>query len=523
MKFRKSLKGARVGGLLLAMVFFCAAQERAAQPPEAAEYIAAMRIEDPEARIEKLESIIAKYPESPYRGSMEFAITNARIELCRTVEDILELQEAALEGMEGLGRLSFLSRMAAQILDHENLEMFDKAETINAVLGYIGEGEDLANQASFFEQIPEDQKRYFPNVLSGLKLTKARAYACDEDFKKVFSALEEYDETGGQKVGGYHYLRAKALAGTGRPAEALDAYLGAAVDSPRGFLRDAVDKARALYIETTGSEAGFLARLNQKLKELPFHPEVFEPDREWKGKTVLLELFTGSECPPCVAVDLAFDGILEAYDPKYVAILEYHLPIPGPDPMMNPATGLRQDVYDVRSAPTVVIDGDNDREYVGGGSRGMAGAKFGFYAAEIAARLYEEPVLIIEAEADRNAEVVKVEFSTGPLPSRAELHVALVQREERYRGSNGLVFHKMVVRDLITASRGAGEVRFLLDASESAADRYLTEFEKTYSQSPNFRFAERKAKIDRDDLLIVVFVQDKETRQVLNAAVADVH
>ncbi len=318
------------------MVFFCAAQERAAQPPEAAEYIAAMRIENPEARIEKLESIIAKYPESPYRGSMEFAITNARIELCRTVEDVLELQKAALEGREGLGRLSFLSRMAAQILDHGNLEMFDKAETIHTVL-------------------------------------------------------------------------------------------------------------------------------------------------------------------------------------------EYHLPIPGPDPMMNPATGLWQDVYDVRSTPTVVIDGDNDREYVGGGSRGMAGEKFGFYAAEIAARLYEEPVLIIEAEADRNAEVVKVEFSTGPLPSRAELHVALVQREERYKGSNGLVFHKMVVRDLITAPRGAGEVRFLLDASENTADRYLTEFEQTNTRSPNFHFAERKAKIDRDDLLIVVFVQDKETRQVLNAAVADVH
>jgi thiol-disulfide isomerase/thioredoxin len=43
---------------------------------------------------------------------------------------------------------------------------------------------------------------------------------------------------------------------------------------------------------------------------------------------VLAELFTGSECPPCVGADLAFDGLVEAVPAKYLAVLVYHLPIP---------------------------------------------------------------------------------------------------------------------------------------------------------------------------------------------------
>jgi hypothetical protein len=105
----------------------------------------------------------------------------------------------------------------------------------------------------------------------------------------------------------------------------------------------------------------------------------------------------------------------------------------------------------------------------------------------------------------------------------AEYHVVLVQDEQEHKGSNGLVSHKMVVRDLITVDPAAPKTATLdLDASEKAADAYLTEFEKTYTRVPNFKWTVRRNAIPRQGLKVVFFVQDKETKRVLNAVVADV-
>ena len=52
-------------------------------------------------------------------------------------------------------------------------------------------------------------------------------------------------------------------------------------------------------------------------KSLPFEPEPF-PAAGKSGRVVLVELFTGAGCPPCVAADLAFDGLLRTYPPTDV-------------------------------------------------------------------------------------------------------------------------------------------------------------------------------------------------------------
>lgn len=65
------------------------------------------------------------------------------------------------------------------------------------------------------------------------------------------------------------------------------------------------------------------------------------------------------------------------------------------------------------------------------------------------------------------------------------------------------------------------EAKIDLAASERAADEYLTDFEKTSTRFQNFKFPERHAKIDRAKLGVVFFVQNKETKKVLNAVYAD--
>jgi hypothetical protein len=81
----------------------------------------------------------------------------------------------------------------------------------------------------------------------------------------------------------------------------------------------------------------------------------------------------------------------------------------------------------------------------------------------------------------------------------------------------------MVVRDLVAVDPAAPKAAvFDLAASEKAADAYLTEFEKTYTRVPNFTWAVRRNAIARQGLKVVLFVQDKASKKVLNAVVADV-
>ena len=63
------------------------------------------------------------------------------------------------------------------------------------------------------------------------------------------------------------------------------------------------------------------------------------------GRTVLMELFTGTECPPCAAADYGFDLLQDAYRPTELIQLQYHLHIPSPDPLTNPDSEAQWEYY----------------------------------------------------------------------------------------------------------------------------------------------------------------------------------
>ena len=96
----------------------------------------------------------------------------------------------------------------------------------------------------------------------------------------------------------------------------------------------------------------------------------FEPGKFVKtsntGKVVVAELFTGAECPPCVAADMALDKLSEYYPKDDAVILEYHVHIPGPDPMTNPDSFAKYKWYGGNfGTPTIFFDGVEN--IVGGG------------------------------------------------------------------------------------------------------------------------------------------------------------
>lgn len=495
------------------------AQAQPAQPPEYKELVAAFEIKDAAARLKEFERLKTAYPNSQYTEAIEASILAAKVELAETLEAVRSLQKDFMAQGQGPTRLQRPIVMAVQLLGHPKLGAFDKNEVLATILNYKEEAFKAAENAATFEGIPEDRRDFFKSqLLNAVELLTAKAYLNAEDTAKAMATLEGYRKAGGAAGGNYFYTLAGIQEKANRVQEAYDAYLAAAVEN----YEDAADKAKGLYVKIHGRVEGFEAALTAKLKALPFHPEPFKAPADWNGKAVLAELFTGSECPPCVGADLGFDGLVESIPAKYLVILVYHLPIPGPDPMMNPATKTRQDVYGVKSTPTVLFDGTN--KMVGGGNRGMAEAKFKQYKAAVEPLLSAVPEVSLTVRASLAGDTVKAayEFDDKVVPG-AEYLVVLIQDEQEHKGSNGLFSHKMVVRDLLSVDPAAPKTAtFDLAASEKAADAYLTEFEKTYTRVPDFKWEVRRNAIPRRGLKVVFFVQDKATRKVLNAVVADV-
>jgi hypothetical protein len=339
------------------------------------------------------------------------------------------------------------------------------------------------------------------------------------DGKAALATLEAYGKAQGPDRQYYRAL-GDAHMSLNQEKEALEAFLGAVIEGDNG----AVDMAKKLFAKLNGDASKFDEELERRQAELPFHPPAFVAPADWKGRTVLAELFTGSECPPCVAADFAFDGLLESYPAKYLAILEYHLPIPGPDPMMNPATKRRQDYYSsvIKGTPTIVVDGTNRVE--AGGGRANALGSFNIIKKEVDAAMLGKADVTIKAAARLEGDRVTVDAEFSKVIENAEYNVVLVQPEEKHKGGNGIAFHKMVVRDIATVKPSEkATATFNIPESEKATDAHLTELESNYqARGRTFKWPVRKNTIDRSNLKAVVFVQDKETKQVHNAFVADV-
>ena len=510
----------RVGALMLvlalagALTLFSGPQQ--SPPPESKEVQAARRIEDRDARIKELERIKAAYPQSRMLAAIDRYIFEARIDLCETIDAVVELQKPSLSEGKGFARLDAFYFACDRVLGHRNIDRFDKAKVTAVVESYVAAYLRAAADPVVVGDISEDQRKYIASYTSSLFLYEAQAYVREGRAEQALDALEQCRKAGTPAGPAFSYISAEAYALQGRNAEASDAYFAAAVEN----YKDAEAKARALYLKLRGSLDGFDARLEQKWRELPYHPERFTPAPgwRWKGKTVLVELFTGSECSPCVAADLGFDGLMEAFDPRYLAVLEYHLPIPGPDPLMNPATRKRQEYYGVSSTPTPFFDGE--LKLPGGGPKARAEQKFKDYKSETEPRVSETPPVALKAAAGRRGGVVTVKCSFDRVVPGADYDVALVEKEVLYRGSNGIVYHKMVVRDLVTFEPSGKTARAIFDlgAAESGAARHLEDFEKERS----FRFTEKRTRIDPARLAVVFFVQDQRTKKILNAFYAQV-
>lgn len=342
-------------GIMLLLPAISQSQAQRQRPPEYDRMRQAMSLEDLNERIKALEDIKTDFPETRYLRTIETSILRARIGLSDSLTAILKLQQELVSQQEGVGKLYIYYQNSMGLLNHKNLGQFNSKDVTKAVENYILQGTKLAKDADFINSIPERNRGSIGLIAPRLYLAMSKAYLNEKSPEKSLESLITYKDQDGPDSKEYFYLRAQSFELQGNNQDAFDNYFSAAVES----YEDSVEKAKDLYQKLQGNMEGFEKKLEAKQHELPFHPAPFKPEKPWQGKVVLAELFTGSECPPCMGADIGFDALLDAYSSQYLAILEYHLHIPRPDPLTNHATFERAKFYNARSAPSTFFDGES--------------------------------------------------------------------------------------------------------------------------------------------------------------------
>jgi len=259
---------------------------------------------------------------------------------------------------------------------------------------------------------------------------------------------------------------------------------------------------------------------------LSFTPEPFKARKAKSDRAVLVEVFTGSECAPCAAVDLAAQGLLRAFQPSDVVVLEYHLPVSGPDPLMSQDGLERFETYGLRAAPSVRVNGKPGPPVPGPAAEAQEKYK---ELRKLVEEQLETPApvkLTLTATPGEKGITAKATVNDLATPGeRTVLRFVLVEPRVRFAGQSGVRYHANVVRAVPGGVKGfpltkkSHEQTVTIDKAEvrSKLDKFLDDFVKTEGEFP---------KPDRplalENLKLVALVQNDATGEVLQAVQVDI-
>jgi hypothetical protein len=273
-----------------------------------------------------------------------------------------------------------------------------------------------------------------------------------------------------------------------------------------------------------------IAKLDEELdiefekNAVPFKVEPYK-GRDGKGTRVaVLELFTGAQCPPCVAADVAFDGLLKTYKPTEVVLIQYHLHVPRPDPLTNADSEQRSEMYDVSGTPSIYINGKQGPG-VGGGA-GQAKAGYAALSQQLNEVLGENARAGIDLSVKRDGDkaVASVAVTALDTTKDARLRVLLLEDVARYPGTNGQRLHHHVVRGMlldVEAKLAKGEVaphKVTIDPADLR--KKLADYLRKSNEDRPFLDDERPLELKH--LKVVALIQEKESKEILHAVQADV-
>jgi thiol-disulfide isomerase/thioredoxin len=375
-----------------------------------------------------------------------------------------------------------------------------------------------------------DKRTGFEDYIN-LKKNYGIVKAALEKDKEALPALIDIEDLADPWLTDYWLTLGNIYRSMNEKEKAVDAYTSGLI-----AFEDSVLLASATSISTPEN----IEKIIEKKREEMTSPEAgkYSPGGKTSGKVVLAELFTGAECPPCVAADLAFDKLSEYYPRNALAILEYHLHIPGPDPLTNPDTYQRYLYYDADyGTPTVFFEGGE--KIIGGGPKVAALNRYNVYNYSIKKFINDKPGAEITGNAKFNNGSIEINLSVIPNDdgqTKASLHIVLAEKSVDYTGANGISKHIFVVRGLVDGQQGSevslsekSEIKKAVNLKElkDNISKYLADPTKDESwRQPQFTGWRSDTAslsiINEKNLAIVAWLQDPDTKEVLQAYYTDV-
>lgn len=484
-------------------------------PPDRKAYMEATTQKDPEKKIAALQKFIADFPDSSGVSSANQTILTTLVQKFPDQKDRIAAQiQQVLEKTPEYAKSFTYSQIAATLLDAGL--MLEKAEEI-ATKGLSLTEEEIIKSS-------KQRRAPYQASLGRIYLKQGKLSQAEKYLKQA----QANDPRSGVVALGLAELAEKKK----DDKLALDSYVTALALGGR-LPDDTRQKAEALFSKAHNSSTkGFEELIDAKYNKLnapPFTVAHYTPSPKRSNRLVLGEVFTGAACGPCVAADLAFDLMMERYKRDDFIVLMYHLHIPGPDPMTNPATVARGKFYTVQGVPSYAVDGNMPS--AGGGSRDNTKYVYDRVNPMVEKRLELAADAELKLEAVLEGNVIKTRALLDKFKGEAanlKLQIVLAEEKIRYSGENGIRFHPMVVRSIAgekaggftVAAQGATKADWSFDVPSIATEhkKYLDEYEAKPERGDPFKFREKKHEIDTNNLTVVAFVQDEKTKAILQTA-----
>ncbi len=376
---------------------------------------------------------------------------------------------------------------------------FEAARILFAQAGT--KGTSAAEVRSWADKLFRSSEHYGPRMHQEVGLKIAEALAGQKDFGDI--ALE-------------YARRTERSMEPSEPASAQVRVLDALASALRATGKDGEAKALDGRIEKLEQQADLeYLRAFPPLKVEPFSGSKKD------NRTVLIELFTGVQCPPCVAADIAFDAVARAYKPQDVILLQYHVHIPGPDPLTNSDSEARQAYYAVESTPSTLFNGKADAGE--GGSADAARQKLKEYEEVINALLNRSQADVkLDATAVRKGDDISISAKVSNVAEpgdKLRLRFALVEEQVRYVGGNNIRLHHHLVRAMPGGAAGFAVANKETSQSVSVNVLALRKQLEQYLQEAASRmpFSGPQRPPSLKNLMAVAYVQNDTSREILQA------
>ena len=328
------------------------------------------------------------------------------------------------------------------------------------------------------------------------------------------------------------FLLARSIEASGDAEGALPLYLK--LTSPptremliRSMFPDAAteipsEAVARLWKKVHGNTEGLDAALRQANTEwIRTFATKREAATEPPGHVALLELFTGAQCAPCYAADIASEALQETFPEAELLVIRYHEHIPGPDPLANNDTVDRFGYYQGQGTPWGLVDGRLIDQFYGSPAMIPSAYRAGRSAVEDALKKTTPLRLQLSSKPveDGIEFGVEVEGLSGA-DENLRLRLAVVEDEIDMQAPNGIRYHGGIVRSMpggvegISPEKGKLSFKGRYSASQikSALLAHLARAEREYGAN----FPAKPMELKR--LRLVAFVQNDETKAVLQSA-----